>query len=75
MSNTLNILSEFEELSRFAPVLKKSGQVRRKRIIQTKIDKAMAKRDEKESTMESCIASKLADIGDRSRPGTSFRID
>ncbi|KAH9329594.1 hypothetical protein KI387_001702, partial [Taxus chinensis] len=27
-------------------------------------DKAMAKRDEKESTMESCIASKLADIRD-----------
>ncbi|KAH9308309.1 hypothetical protein KI387_036220, partial [Taxus chinensis] len=29
-----------------------------------RIDKAMAKGDEKESTMESCIASKLADIGD-----------
>ncbi|KAH9305866.1 hypothetical protein KI387_010270 [Taxus chinensis] len=64
MSNTLHISSESEELPRSAPVLKKSGQVRRKRIIQTKIDKAMAKRDEKESTMESCIASKLADIGD-----------
>ncbi|KAH9288095.1 hypothetical protein KI387_032212 [Taxus chinensis] len=64
MSNTLQISSESEELSRSAPVLKKSGQVRRKRIIQTKIDKAMAKGDEKKSTMESCIASKLADIGD-----------
>ncbi|KAH9324077.1 hypothetical protein KI387_004255, partial [Taxus chinensis] len=47
-----------------APVLKKAGQIRRKRIIQTKIDKAMAKGDEKESTMDSCIASKLSDIGD-----------
>ncbi|KAH9315936.1 hypothetical protein KI387_024563, partial [Taxus chinensis] len=59
MSNTLHISSESEELSRSTPVLKKSGQVRRKRIIQTKIDKAMAKKDEKESTTELCITSKF----------------
>ncbi|KAH9302172.1 hypothetical protein KI387_013755, partial [Taxus chinensis] len=63
-SITLHISFKSEELSRSAPILKKSGQVRRNRIVQTKIDKAMAKRDEKESTMESCIASKLADVGD-----------
>ncbi|KAH9315758.1 hypothetical protein KI387_024385, partial [Taxus chinensis] len=64
MSNTLHISSKSEELSRSAPVLKKSGQVRRKRIIQTKIDNAMVKKDEKESTTESCITSKFTDTGD-----------
>ncbi|KAH9299389.1 hypothetical protein KI387_031071 [Taxus chinensis] len=64
MFNTLNISFESEELSRSAPVVKNFDQIKRKKIVQIKIDTAMAKRDEKESTTESCITSKFADIRD-----------
>ncbi|KAH9298591.1 hypothetical protein KI387_030273, partial [Taxus chinensis] len=67
MSNTLNISFEFEELSRSTPVVKNSVRIKRKRIVQTKIDKAMAKRDERESSAASCITSRFADTRDRSR--------
>lgn len=55
MSNTLNISVESEELSKSALVVKNFGWIKRKRIIQTKIASAMAKRDERERSTKSYI--------------------
>ncbi|KAH9304958.1 hypothetical protein KI387_009362, partial [Taxus chinensis] len=59
MSNTFNISSESEEIPRSAPIVKNSGRIKRKRVAQIKIAPAMAKRDEREGSTESCIASKF----------------
>ncbi|KAH9325164.1 hypothetical protein KI387_005342, partial [Taxus chinensis] len=63
MSTTLNISSESEELSRSAPDVKNFTRIKRKRIVQTKISLAMAKLDERESSAESCITYRFANIG------------
>ncbi|KAH9325299.1 hypothetical protein KI387_005477, partial [Taxus chinensis] len=87
MSGTLNISSESEEIDRSAridPVIKNSDRIKRKRT-QTKIALAMMKRDDREGSTESCIASRFTDINDtdmgpkpiseiinRSRAGKTF---
>ncbi|KAH9310211.1 hypothetical protein KI387_038122 [Taxus chinensis] len=66
MSDTLNISSESEEISRYAqidPITRDSDIIKRKRA-QIKIFPAMMKRDEREGSTGSCIASRFADIND-----------
>ncbi|KAH9316841.1 hypothetical protein KI387_018610, partial [Taxus chinensis] len=64
MSDTLNISSESEEIPRSTPIVKNSGRIKRKRVAQTKIALAMAKRDERVGSAESCIASRFSEVND-----------